>query len=440
MEKKYQKFTAVVPSYNEEKRCCHVIKELLKIKYLDELIFVDDGSTDNTEKVVNECTNDPRFHYVPHKKNKGKGAALKTGVKKAKNEVILFLDADLMNITYQKIKKIVDPVLTDEVDVSRGAFRRARGRVTEYAVKPMMRVLFPEMYFEQPISGQVCAKKSFLTEVDFESNFGVDIGILFDAIQAGERIVEVDIGWLEHKASDDASIARMSEQVLETMIKKAGLIQHKYKLVIFTLDDTLIPTSSLKQIFKKMNIGESLESNLEKNENDKIDFKTFLINSAKLFKGSKKEDALEIAARVKLAKYAPEVISALKKRKYQVAIISSNFSPIVEPIAKRLGADFTYCVGLEEDKGVFTGNITADSKERWLNVEDEIAFKKAFVSVMRRAKVKANQTIMVASSERSIPLTRSAGLSIAYKPKSKELKEAVDKTITLHAEILALIE
>jgi len=50
MTNKYNKFTAIVPSFNEGKRFKKVIKVLLKIGSLDSLIFVDDGSTDNTEK------------------------------------------------------------------------------------------------------------------------------------------------------------------------------------------------------------------------------------------------------------------------------------------------------------------------------------------------------------------------------------------------------
>lgn len=437
---KYKTFSAVVPAYNEAKRCCHVLTELLKIKALSELVFVDDGSTDDTEKKIQQFLSDSRFIYVQHKKNKGKGVALKTGLDKAKNEVILFIDADLENITAQKINKIIAPVLNDEVDVARGAFKLARGRVTEIAVKPMMRILFPDMYFDQPISGQVCAKKDFLMTIDFESKWGVDIGILIDAISAGQRIVEVDIGKLEHKARTTVEKAEMAEQVLHTMIQKAGLIHHKYNLVVFTLDDTLIPAKSLQLIFKKLGIVEPIEKNIDSSEQEEISFNDFLIRNAKLFNGIETEKIEKICQEVPLAKYAHEVISALKKRKYQVALISSNFSPIVKPIAKRLGVSIYSCVELAEKNGIIKSEITSHSRDRWLGKDMEVAFKGALSSIMRRAIVKASQTIMVASSERSIPLMKSVGLAIAYKPKSKELKEVADKTISLHAELLAIIE
>jgi len=430
-----------VPAFNEAKRFPKVINELLKIKELLELIFVDDGSSDNTEEVAKKFVQaDSRFKYVKHRKNRGKGVALKTGVSKSNSEIILFLDADLENITSEKIKRIVIPVLKDEVDVARGAFRRRRGRVTEYAVKPMMQVLFPNVYFEQPISGQICAKKTFLQSVEFENRYGVDIGLLFDAIESGQRIIEVDIGRLIHKANEEDVIGEMSRQVLETMIKKAGLISHKYKLVIFTLDDTLISKKNLDLIFKKLKIFEQIQDNQKKLTKGEINYKTYLSANARLFEGLSKELIKKACNNVSLAKYAAEVISALKRRKYQVAIVSSNFSPIVESIANRLNVNITDSVELVVVGDHYTGKIAELSKLHWGTEHVEESFKVAFDRLAKKVRVKYSEIVMVAQSEKAIPLMRAAGLSVAFKPKSLELKSIVDKTISVHAELLAIIE
>lgn len=435
----YGKFSAVVPAYNESKRCGRVIEELLKIQELAELIFVNDGSTDKTESVIKKYQSDPRFIYIKHPKNKGKGAALKTGVNTARNKIILFLDADLENITATKIKKIVKPVLDDEVDVSRGAFRLARGRVTELAVKPMMRVLFPSLYFDQPISGQVCAKKDFLKQISFEEKWGVDIGILLDAIQLGQRIVEVNIGKLEHKARTINEKAEMAEQVLQTMIEKAGLIRHKYKLVIFTLDNTLLDAKGLKTIFSQLGILSKLEKNKNLLDRDKITPKEYLERNASLFAGFSVEQIGNLCQQVPLARYAGEVIASLQKRQFKVGILSSNFSPIANAIAQRLGIRSVNCVQLEAKDGLLTGRISPTSSG-WLTDKMEDAFKQAFRNIIRREKAKFLETIMVAGNEKSMPLLRMAGLGIAYKPNSKALKDNAEKTISLHAELLALVE
>ncbi len=435
----YDKLSVVVPAYNEGKTLVGVIKEISKLKEIAEIILVNDGSTDDTEKKIMPFRNDKRFIYIKFLRNRGKGEALKAGIERARNEVVLLIDADLRNITAVKIKKIYMPVLKDEVDVARGAFRRKRGRVTEYAVKPMMKILFPDMYFEQPISGQICAKKSFLTNVNLESKYGVDIGLLFDAIELGQRIIEVDIGRLEHKANDDETIAEMSRQVLETMIKRAGLIQHKYKLIIFTLDNTLVQKFQIQQIVKKLNLNKLDELKLSLNEN-KISFKDFIKRAAPLFKDLKMKQMEEMVENLEFVKYAPEVISALKRRKYQVAILSSNFSPIVIPIAKKLGIDLIECVYLENINGKFTGKITERSCERWATSDLEDSFEKAFLRLTQKAKVKPLETIMVANSPKCIPLFLRAGLAIALRPEDPVLKEIADKTISILPEVLAIME
>ncbi len=437
---KYKEFSAVVPAYNEAKRFPKVVRELLSVAQLKEVILVDDGSVDDTERIAQNFKNEPRFVFLKHRKNKGKGAALQTGISKTKSEVILFLDADLENITAAKVKKIVDPVLRDEVDVARGAFRRRRGRVTEYAVKPMMAILFPGMYFEQPISGQICAKKSFLESVDFESRYGVDIGLLFDAIESGQRIIEVDIGRLIHKANEEDVIGEMSRQVLETMIKKAGLIQHKYRLVIFTLDDTLIAKKTLNSVFKKLGILSDIEKNSDLLSSEKISMSDFLRRNAKLFSAIPLEKISQICFKLALAKYSVEVINALQRRKYQVGIISSNFSPIVYSLAKRLGVANVEAVDLVEKNGVLTGEIAENSIKKWTYKTVEEAYKHAFDRMVKKSGAKSSEVVMVASAERTLPLMMSSGLGIAYKPKSQMLKAVADKTISVHAEILAIIE
>lgn len=437
----YQKFSAIIPSFNEASRLCRVVEETLKIKELSELIFVDDGSIDETTEKIECFKTDKRFIYVRHKQNKGKGAAMRSGLKRAKNEVILFLDADLKNISAQKIKKIVWPVLTNQVDLSRGTFRRRRGRVTEYAVKPMMKILFPEIYFNQPITGQICGKKEFLKNIDFENEYGVDIGILFDAINSGQRIIEVDIGKLEHKANTAEDIAEMSFQVLETMIKKAGFINHKYKIVIFTLDNTLVEKDILKPILHKLKKESEYLKIMQEYKSEKIDFKTMTKNTAALLSGFSPEEVAVACKRVKYTKYAKEVISILKKRKYKVAIISTNLSPIVFPIAAELGISELDCIYVEKNKDdVYSGKISRASNERWLLEERELAFKKAFLGILRMNKIKPTEAIMVANSVKALPLIQTAGLGVAFKPVDKALKENAEKTIHLLAELLAIVE
>tara|TARA_B110000438_G_C15788718_1_gene639645 strand:- start:622 stop:1350 length:729 start_codon:yes stop_codon:yes gene_type:complete len=104
----------VIPLYNEEKRLDYFFKNFSKFKkvkkkYYFEFIFVDDGSTDSTqEKILNliKIYRDKKntFKLIKSKKNLGKGHALKLGVKNAKYEWVLTMDADLSVDLYQILK------------------------------------------------------------------------------------------------------------------------------------------------------------------------------------------------------------------------------------------------------------------------------------------------------------------------------------------------
>ena len=84
--------TVVIPAHNEEKAIGIVLDELIEIlKELPcEIIVVDDGSTDNTAKIVQE----KQVKLIQHTHNVGYGAAIKTGIKSAANDLILIIDGD----------------------------------------------------------------------------------------------------------------------------------------------------------------------------------------------------------------------------------------------------------------------------------------------------------------------------------------------------------
>ncbi|KXK06619.1 MAG: glycosyl transferase family protein [Acidobacteria bacterium OLB17] len=94
----YERFVSIiVPAYNEEKVVCQTVESLLSSRYsVYEIIVVDDGSTDDTFKVVSEAfPNEPRLRVLT-KENGGKASALDHGWRQAKGEIIIALDADTL--------------------------------------------------------------------------------------------------------------------------------------------------------------------------------------------------------------------------------------------------------------------------------------------------------------------------------------------------------
>ncbi|MBK8701645.1 MAG: glycosyltransferase family 2 protein [Saprospiraceae bacterium] len=92
----------VIPAYNEAKTIEHILQKVAGVVLIEgwrkELIVVNDASTDNTGEVIKKYQQEQvneTLSYIEHPYNQGKGAALRTGIREAKGEVIVIQDADL---------------------------------------------------------------------------------------------------------------------------------------------------------------------------------------------------------------------------------------------------------------------------------------------------------------------------------------------------------
>ena len=89
-----EKISIIIPTYNREKLIMESIKSILNQTYYNiEVILVDDGSTDNTKKVIRQIK-DKRFRYIKLRKNKGASVARNIGIKRAFGNFITFQDSD----------------------------------------------------------------------------------------------------------------------------------------------------------------------------------------------------------------------------------------------------------------------------------------------------------------------------------------------------------
>jgi glycosyltransferase involved in cell wall biosynthesis len=118
---KTKKISIIVPTYNEEKTIDSVLNTLNSTDFglEKEIIVVDDGSTDNTLFVVEKYKNDS-LKIVSHKKNQGKGAAIKTGIQNSTGDIIVIQDADL-EYNPQELKTLIQPILDKKTLVVYGS-------------------------------------------------------------------------------------------------------------------------------------------------------------------------------------------------------------------------------------------------------------------------------------------------------------------------------
>ena len=113
------KLTIIIPVYNEIKTIEKLIKKILKINIKKQLIIVDDGSSDGTELVLKKYKN-KIDRLITHKKNLGKGAAIKSGQKYVRGKYIGIQDADL-EYDPRDLKKIVNEMDKKDLKVVYGS-------------------------------------------------------------------------------------------------------------------------------------------------------------------------------------------------------------------------------------------------------------------------------------------------------------------------------
>jgi len=106
--------SAIVPIFNEGKTVAKVIEALLKSPLIDEIICVNDGSTDDSLKILKKF--EKRIAIINLDKNHGKGFALATGIEKAKGQIVVFIDGDFINLSPWHIEQLLEPIASGKAE------------------------------------------------------------------------------------------------------------------------------------------------------------------------------------------------------------------------------------------------------------------------------------------------------------------------------------
>src|SRR6266702_4067541 len=227
-------FSIVIPAFNEETRIAHTLR--LTLDYLrnvspyGELIVVNDGSTDATSAIARDVLLNAKIatRLLENFPNRGKGAAVRSGLLAAQRPIALFSDADL-STPLEETPKLIEPIANGELDIafgSRALDRRLIGQHQPWQREQAGRVfnLLARLATGLPFWDTQCGFKAFrleacrpILEAARIQGFAFDVELLYLAHRAGLRIREVPVRW-NHAEGSKVSVLRDSLRMLREVI------------------------------------------------------------------------------------------------------------------------------------------------------------------------------------------------------------------------------
>ena len=184
---------ALIPAHNEEMRIVQTIKAVQGIPGVSRVVVIDDGSRDETAQLAV----DAGARVIRAYRNVGKGPALEHAAKQHEDaDIVLLLDADLAE-TATQAHLLLEPVLSDEVDMAIARFPKPAGKAGFGLVKGLARFEIrraggKDNDFEAPLSGQRAVTRECLDSIrPFARGYGVEVMLTVRALRAGYRVAEV---------------------------------------------------------------------------------------------------------------------------------------------------------------------------------------------------------------------------------------------------------
>jgi glucosyl-3-phosphoglycerate synthase len=235
----------VVPARNEAATVGDVVAKVRSalvetVALVDEIVVIDSDSTDDTYAVAADAgaTVHRSAEIRPDLGTRpGKGEAMWKSLFVTSGELIVFMDADLVDWDTHFVPGLLGPLLTDPgVELVKGFYERPMvaggeavpfegGRVTELVARPLIALLFPELAgLRQPLAGEWAVRRSLFESLRVPHEYAVELAALIDTERARglDAIAQVDLGVRAHRHQSLRDLSGMATQILAAALARAG--------------------------------------------------------------------------------------------------------------------------------------------------------------------------------------------------------------------------
>jgi glucosyl-3-phosphoglycerate synthase len=221
-----------IPARNEAATIGEIVRtiagRLVPAGLVDEVIVVDDGSTDAT----GEQAATAGAHVIRRTAGPGKGEALRYAISQTSADIVVFLDGDVINFPPWFVVALATPLIGEPATImvkagyERPLHGRAGegGRVTELVARPLLERFFPALAgIAQPLAGEFALRREVLADIALDDGYAVDIALLIDVYErfGREAIIEVDLGERVHRNRPLHELRPHSRAVLDAVLTRA---------------------------------------------------------------------------------------------------------------------------------------------------------------------------------------------------------------------------